>query len=124
MPTFPEPIIDAESRPFYEAAAEGRFLIKRCITCNEPHWHPRQLCPFCFGPTEWEEASGRGSIYSYTVSGKGADSAVLAYVTLAEGPTMLTGLVDVDPADLAIGQPVALSWQEAGSARVPCFAPA
>ncbi|WP_082525235.1 zinc ribbon domain-containing protein [Mesorhizobium sp. Root102] len=40
--------------PFWQAAREGRFLIKHCSSCGRAHWHPRQLCPFCFSAeTEW-----------------------------------------------------------------------
>jgi hypothetical protein len=63
----PAPSVDAESAAFYAAAKQGRFLIRRCRACGRAHWHPRSLCPFCFGETEWSEASGEGEIYSYSV---------------------------------------------------------
>src|SRR3546814_11726026 len=48
----------------------------------------------------------------------------LAYVTLAEGPTMMTNIVDADPAALAIGQPVRIVWRAAEDGTpVPCFTP-
>jgi uncharacterized OB-fold protein len=116
------PLITPESEPFYKAAAEGKFLIRRCSKCGKAHWYPRVYCPFCFGATAWEEASGKGIIYTYSPMRRAGYT--IAYVTLAEGPTMLTNLVDCDPDKLAIGQAVKLTWVPTDGAPVPCFAPA
>ena len=43
----PAPAVTIESKPFWDAAAEGKFLIKHCNACGEDHWYPRALCPFC-----------------------------------------------------------------------------
>ena len=50
----------------------------------------------------------------------------IAYVTLEEGPAMLTNLVDCDFDRLAIGQKVKVVFKpsEGGGAPVPMFAPA
>lgn len=121
---FPAPPVTPESAHFYEAAAEGRFLIRRCTACRRPHWYPRAVCPFCFGATEWEEASGKGVIYSYSVMRRASPPATIAYVTLAEGPTMMTSLVECDLDALRIGQEVRLVFKPSeGGPPVPCFAP-
>ncbi|TDN57947.1 acyl-CoA-associated DUF35 OB-fold domain-containing protein [Paraburkholderia sp. BL10I2N1] len=55
----------------------------------------------------------------------GADVYALAYVTLDEGVTMLTNLVDCDPAALEIGQRVKLVFKPSeGGYPVPMFTPA
>jgi uncharacterized OB-fold protein len=114
------PVSNTDSEPFYAAAREGKFLIRRCTKCHKPHWYPRPLCPFCFGPTEWEEASGEGIIYSYSVMRRA--NFTLAYVTLKEGPTMMTNIVDCDFDKLAVGQKVKLRWTPAEDGTpVPCF---
>jgi uncharacterized OB-fold protein len=47
---------------------------------------------------------------------------VVAYVTLAEGPTMLTNLIDCDFDALAIGQAVRLKFSPSeGGPPVPTF---
>jgi uncharacterized protein len=118
----PAPPITPESAPFYEAAAEGRFLIRRCTQCRKPHWYPRAVCPFCFGATEWEEASGKGTIYSYSVMRRVSPPFCMAYVTLAEGPTMMTNIVDSDLDALSIGQDVTLVFKPSENGPpVPCF---
>lgn len=119
-----DPPLTPESAPFYEAAREGRFMLRRCGGCGKTHWYPRAVCPHCFGETAWEEASGTGSIYSYSAMRRADPPYVIAYVTLAEGPTMMTNLVDCDPDALAIGQEVELAWVPSASGiPVPCFKP-
>jgi uncharacterized OB-fold protein len=114
------PANNPESEPFYKAAEEGRFLIRRCTACKKAHWYPRAVCPFCFGTTEWEEASGKGVIYSYSPMRRAGYT--IAYVTLAEGPTMMTNIVDTDPDTLSVGQAVKLKFTATdGGPPVPCF---
>ncbi|WP_083467905.1 Zn-ribbon domain-containing OB-fold protein [Methylobacterium tarhaniae] len=121
---WPDPPASPESAAFVEAAREGRFLLRRCTACGKAHWYPRSSCPFCLGETAWEEASGEGTIYSYTMLAREDPPRTIAYVTLAEGPTMLTSLVDCEAESLAIGQPVRLVFaQSRNGTPVPCFRP-
>ena len=86
---------------------QGKLLVKRCTACGEPHHYPRAICPFCGSDrTEWTEASGRGTIYSYSVMRRAPIPYAIAYVTLDEGPTMMTNIVDCDLDAIRIGQPV------------------
>ncbi len=118
-PNCPNP----ESEPFYAAAEEGKFMIRRCTSCKKAHWYPRAVCPFCFGSTEWEQASGKGTIYSFSTMLRA--NFTMAYVTLKEGPTMMTNIVKADPEKLKIGLPVKLQFvQTEGGGKVPCFTPA
>lgn len=123
--TIPVPVPSPETAAFWDAAKEGKFLLKWCTECEKPHWYPRTLCPFCFSSkTEWREASGRGTIYSYSVMRRAPEVFAVAYVTLEEGPTMLTNLKDCDFDALAIGQKVQLSFTATeGGAPVPMFVP-
>lgn len=121
----PAPEPNVETQPFWDAAAEGRLLIKRCGACGEPHYYPRALCPFCLSAdTRWEEATGTGAIYSLSIMRRGKDAPyTLAYVTLDEGPAVLTNL-DGDPDRLAIGQRVRVRFAPTeGGPPVPMFAP-
>ncbi len=120
----PAPTPSPETEAFWQAAREGRFCLRRCTACGQTHWYPRAICPFCLGDTVWEEASGDGVIYSYTVMRRAPEPYALAYVTLAEGPTMITNIVGCDFDALRIGQPVRLAWVETqGGPPVPCFTP-
>ena len=117
------PIPTEESKPFWQAANEGRFLIKRCIDCNKAHWYPRAVCPLCFSSnTEWQQSEGIGTIYSFTVMRHGPEPFVLAFITLKEGPTMLSNIVNCDPNQVAIDMPVKVKFvQSTGEFKVPMF---
>ena len=122
----PKPKVQAETAAYWQAADEGRLLVKRCSACGEFHHYPRDLCPFCLSDaTEWVEATGTGTVYSFSTMGQGEAAYTLAYVTLAEGPTMLTNLVGADPSAFAIGQPVRVVFTPSeGGPAVPMFTPA
>ena len=122
----PAPPLTVESQPFFDAAAQGRFLLRKCTGCGKTHWYPRAVCPFCWSePTEWVEGSGKGTIYAFSVMRRVPEPFALAYVTLAEGPTMLTNIVDCNFDALEIGQPVEIVFRPSdGGAPVPMFRPA
>jgi uncharacterized OB-fold protein len=93
-------------------------------------WYPRRFCPDCHSlDVEWTEASGKGAVYSFTVtyrgSGPWAEEApyVVAYVQLDEGPRVLTNIVGVDPETVRIGDPVTAVFELAGSTKVLRFTP-
>lgn len=122
----PAPFPTFESQPYFDAAREGRLLVKRCKSCNEVHFFPRHLCPMCLSETEWTDAAGTGEIYTFSVirQNRKEQPYVLAWVTLDEGPKMMTNIVGCDPADLRIGQRVKVAFQETDGAPVAAFTPA
>ena len=87
--------------------------MKSCTACGRAHHYPRPHCPF----------------YSYGVMRRATPPYVIAYVTLDEGPTMMTNLVDCDLVDcdfeaLRIGQAVRVVWTPTdGGPSVPMFTP-
>ncbi|MFC4055497.1 Zn-ribbon domain-containing OB-fold protein [Actinomadura syzygii] len=126
----PVPEIAPELAEFWTATTEGRFLVRRCAACGEAHWYPRMVCPFCHSTdTGWEDASGRGTVYTFSVVRRGAgDYAaapyVLAYVELAEGPRMMTNIVDCDVESVRVGQEVEVVFHRASAdAALPRFRP-
>jgi uncharacterized OB-fold protein len=121
--TPPQP--NPETKPFWDAAADGKLLIKKCNACGRVHYYPRAICPFCFSDrTEWLQASGHGTIYSYSVMRRAPVPYAIAYVTLAEGPTMMTNLVDCDLDGIRIGQAVTVVFKPSdGGPPVPMFRP-
>lgn len=115
-----------ETEAFVAAAREGRFMLPYCQDCGRTHWYPRAVCPHCFSSrVELRPASGRGTVYSHSTMLRVEAPYTLAYVTLAEGPTMLTNLVSPGPDGWHIGQAVQLRFQPADDGTpVPVFAPA
>ena len=131
----PAPLVLPEVKAFWDGTAEGRLLLPRCDDCQVFIWYPRPFCPSCASTrVSWVEASGRGSIYSYTVNRRGqadlsaykeAGVYVLAYVELDEGPRMMTNIVDCDPDSVKIGQRVQVVFHDTGEGTaLPRFRPA
>ena len=124
--TLPSPPQTPEHEPFWAAAAEGTLLIRRCGSCGDAHYYPRSICPYCFSSdTAWQASKGEGEIYSVSVMRRGANAPyALAYVTLDEGPSMLTNITDCDFDALTIGQRVAVRFVPTeGGPPVPMFTP-
>jgi len=121
----PAPVATPEGEAFWKAAAEGKFLVKRCTDCGKVHWYPRAICPFCFSDrTEWIAGSGKGTIYTYSVMRRAPEPYAIAYVTLDEGPTMMTNIVDCDLDSIRIGQKVRLVFKPTdGGPPMPMFTP-
>jgi len=123
---FPAPIPNVETQAFWDAARGGRFLYRHCSHCERAHWYPRAICPFCHAEdTLWKQASGRGTIYTYSVMRRAPVPFATAYVTLEEGPTLLTNIVDCDLDGLYIGMPVEVCFAPTQSPDlfVPVFRP-
>lgn len=125
------PGVVPETEEFWAATAEGRLLLRRCDDCGVVIWYPRDLCPACHSrSTSWTEASGDGVVYSFTVTRRGqgrwrgAAPYVMAYVELAEGPRLLTNIVDCDPDTVHIGQAVTVVFHDTGEGTaLPRFRP-
>lgn len=128
---FDLPEADAFTRPYWEAAAEGRLLIRRCGACGATHHYPREFCPHCWSEdVTWERASGRAALYTWSVVHRndlppfgGRVPYVAAVVDLAEGPRMMTEIVGCSEGELRIGMAVEVTFREAGEFVVPVFGP-
>ena len=120
----PSPAVTTETAAFWSKANDGVLCVPQCAACGKFHWYPRANCPFCSSDRiELKPAKGSGTIYSFSVSRRAKDdSYVIAYVTLDEGVTMMTNIVNADAKALKIGQKVrvALVPSEDGT-KVPMF---
>ncbi len=125
--TIPSPVAHPETEAYWRAAKQGKLLLRTCRACGEAHHYPRTMCPFCASEdTDYVEAAGVGAIYSFSVMRRTAIPYVIAYVTLAEGVTMMSNIVDCDFEALEIGQKVKVVFKptEDGEMVVPMFTPA
>lgn len=121
----PAPTPSPETEAFWNAAQEGKLLLRKCLACGEVHYYPRTICPFCFSDrTEWRPASGRGTLYSFSIMRRAPEPYCIAYVTLEEGPTMMTNIVGCDFDKLHIGQKLRVVFVPSdGGPPVPMFTP-
>ncbi len=122
--TIPAPIPDPTTAPFWEACKEGRLTIGLCKDTGRHFFPPRGVSPFTLSPyVELVPASGRGTLYSYTVM-RLAQHYIPAVVELAEGPRVFTNLVEVQPEEIRIGMALRLVFKPTdGDLPVPMFAP-
>lgn len=120
---FAAPVADPTSKAVWDAARQGQLLIGLCRDTGRHFWYPRGVSPFTLSPNvELVEASGAGTIYSYTILRAGGPTCA-AYVELAEGPRLFTNIVDCDLDAVRIGARVRLVFKasEGDGAPVPCF---
>jgi uncharacterized protein len=117
--------------PYWNAASRGELLLQRCRACDRHQFYPRDACTNC-GSTElqWVQASGRGTIYSYTVFHRPPHPAfdrlplVVALVDLEEGPRMTTNIVGCDVGEIRIGMPVLVEFEQlTEDVGLPVFGP-
>jgi hypothetical protein len=128
----PRPVADWETRGYWEGAGRHELVLQRCRSCKAVQHRPRAQCAKCFGAIEHFVASGRGTVYTFTVTEQNqvppfrdATPYVLAYVELEEGPRILTNVVGCAPDDVRIGLPVRAEFRTgADGLGVPVFRPA
>ncbi|GFE16213.1 hypothetical protein Sgleb_42600 [Streptomyces glebosus] len=123
---FDLPEVDDFTRPYWDAAAEGRLLLRRCRAegCGAAHHYPREFCPYCWSEdVGWEPATGRATLYTWSVVHRndlppfgGRVPYVAAVVDLAEGPRMMTEITDCPEPELRIGMPLVVHFRGVGEA--------
>lgn len=127
------PDVDAFTRAYWDAADRGRLLIRRCGACGKAHHYPREFCPFCWSEdVSWEQASGGATLYTWSVVHRNdlppfgeRVPYVAAVVDLAEGPRMMTEVVDCAEGELRIGMPLRVTFRTGDEGpAVPVFVPA
>lgn len=126
----PVPVPNADSAPYWEAARQRRLLVRRCKECSALHFMPRHLCPSCWSDSlEWVEASGGGTVHSFTIIRRAPLAAfaprvpyVVALIELEEGLRMLTNVVGDDALSVRIGDTVRVTFEDRGAgAMLPQF---
>lgn len=105
-----KPDLYPENAPFWEAAAEGKLVLRHCKACDRVHHYPRAICPFCRSTDlDWKPSEAEGVVYSFTGLERGPPGvtpAIVAYVTLADGPTVFANLVETTLDAASIGMAV------------------
>jgi len=119
------------TRPFWDAAKAGRLIFQRCSGCAKPFFRPEVACPHCFSRAwAWEESSGRGTLYSFSVSHRAPTPAftapfIFAAVDLDEGWSMFSHLVGLELDDARIGMPLQVVFHKVSDdMTLPLFKPA
>jgi uncharacterized OB-fold protein len=136
MPSsYPKPLPKPtpETQFFWDGCKQHELRIQLCRACDEFYFYPRPFCPRCWSTdVEWRAVSGEGTLHTYVISHRPApgfeDDApyVIAIVKLAEGPHLMTGLVNVEPTpeNLPAGLPLVVAFEDVtDTITLPRFQP-
>jgi uncharacterized OB-fold protein len=120
------PPVNPETKEFWDATKKNKFVVARCPDTGKYMWWPRRVSPFTGkSNVEYVEAKGTGTIYTYSVMRRTASPYCIAYVTLEEGPTMMTNIVNCDLDSIKIGMKVKVTFEHLNDeAALPLFEPA
>jgi uncharacterized OB-fold protein len=99
--------------PFWEGCNRRTFLVHRCIACGRAYWPASTCIDHGSSSMQWQPASGRGEVFTYTVVHHPYDRSLVdavpyaaAVVKLDEGPFFHTDIVGCAPSDVHIGMRV------------------
>ena len=128
----PLPGINKLNKPFWEATKRHELVLQHCCKCGVYRYPVGLTCPECVSDElEWRKVSGRGVIYTWTVFHRVYHPAfaneipyAVVAVELDEGPRMITNLVDCQLANIKIGMPVEVTFEDVNEEiSLPKFRP-
>lgn len=112
----PEPT--PETQHYWDGCRAGELRLQRCLACAQSYFPPRPFCPQC-GHREVEVyvASGKAVLHSYIINHRprpdmGKEPHSIAIVKLAEGPQLMTNIVDCPqtPEALVLDMPLEVTF--------------
>lgn len=122
---------DPADMPFWQGCGQGQFLLHRCEICNKCYWPASRCTGHGASAMAWVAASGRATLYTYTIMHRAYQPAlqaqvpfIVGVVQLAEGPFYHTNIVECAHDQLAIGMAlkVKMAAHESGL-TLPMFVP-
>ena len=116
----PLPKADPTTAPFWESVKNEAMALQYSPATGKYLFYPRGVSPFATDDElEWVEASGRGTVYSYTIARRptapqwGDDCPyAIAIIELEEGPHMTANLVDCEFDAVKIGMRVVATYSD------------
>jgi uncharacterized OB-fold protein len=127
----PLPQPDGLNAEFYAHCAQRELRFQRC-ECGAWRHPPRVLCAACGSERwEWARASGRGRVFTWTVTHQALHPAyadevpyALVVVEMEEGVRMVSTLRDLDPSALELDLAVEVAFEpRSDTITLPCFRP-
>ncbi len=104
---------------FYAFLARDELRLQRCTACGMWRHPPRHRCAHCGShDVTWDRASGRGRVFSWTVTHRAVDPAftppyAILVVELEEGPRLVGNLRGLEPSELVLDLPVIVEIEHA-----------
>jgi len=131
-PVMPVPVPNFDNAEFWAGCAAGELRLQRCAGCGALRHPPKPMCPHCRSTAvEWQRASGRGTVYSFTIVHRPTLAPFeprvpynVIVVQLDEGPYLVSNLVDCAPEAIRIGMRVEVVFERVNDAlMLPKFRP-
>ena len=128
----PIPVPTRETQPYWEGCKQHELRIQQCTACGHSQFYPRLYCTACMSErVEWVNASGHGTVLSFTIVYRPVTQAfaadvpyVVALITLDEGPQLMSNVVGCAPETVHIGMPVEVTFEDwTEEISVPKFKP-
>lgn len=125
------PVPTPETAHFWDGARAGELRLQRCDDCDHVYFPPRPFCPSCSSRAVTVfAASGRGALASYVINERPHPAFdgpyAIALVALAEGPRMMSNIVDCEqtPEALELDMPLQVKFEKLSEdISLPVFAP-
>jgi uncharacterized protein len=114
----PEPVEEL-NKQYWQFCAQEKLCFQRCKDCGLWRHIPRPMCAGCNSlDWQWVQSSGRGKIFSWTVTRAPLHPAfaaqvpyALVIVELEEGVRLISGLKNCDVDHLELGMPVEVVFE-------------
>ena len=106
------------SMPYWEATRQRKLLIQFCKSAQKYQHFPRPVSIFTGRrrDIEWREVSGKGTVFSYTITYRGpplfhgAEPYAVVSATLDIGINVIADMVDCTADELKVGMKVKPYW--------------
>jgi uncharacterized OB-fold protein/acyl dehydratase len=126
----PRPAQSHDNAFFWQGVAAGELRIQRCSACRALRHPPGPMCPHCQS-LDWDAivSAGRGHVFSFVVAHHPpvppfSYPNAIALIELDEGTRLVSNLVGIAPADVAIGMRVRVEFTRVDDELVlPLFRP-
>ncbi len=118
----PLPVVDVETKPFWDACKQGKLMLQRCTQCGHYRFPPTYFCSKCrSAECEWVESKGHGRVFSWIVVRHPVPRDVyatdvpyvVALVELDEGVRIPSNIVGIVPEKVTAGMPVRVIFRQA-----------
>ncbi len=126
------PVPTPETQHFWDGTKAGELRLQRCNDCKKTYFPPRPFCPACASRNVAVfKASGKAKLHSYVIHHRKVPGFTppyaIAVVELAEGPRMMTNIVDCPqtPEALVLDMDLEVAFTPMDDAiTLPLFRPA
>ena len=129
----PLPVLDVETRPFWEACRTGRLMLQRCTECGHIRFPPTRFCAKCRSiKCDWIESKGHGRVFSWIVVRHPVPRDVyaqevpyvVALIALDEGVRIPSNIIGCRPEDVSAGMAVSVVFRAVTpEVTLPLFQP-